>query len=337
MSTRLQPNGPYFIYGLIDPKVYRETKDELQSIFYVGKGKDARSHQHEKDVRKALRDEEILHERLDSKAHRIHQILDRGERVPIIYLAEGIVDEDDAYEAEQLAMTLVDGLLRRSAGGSLTNVASGRKQGIRRVGESDLGGISEWEARLRKDNVEIGSRSLDMETVGSVSVLLVKGNRAHLTADEHRLSPHVAVPSQVADFSTRINVLAATDAAPAVRRGWDPDDPWGDVDARERARRYWRLGAGNVGKWLRDPQTLPTHLLMGIPTATGDTVVRYAWHIDPEGVWEFFPDRKAAWGIPLAGRDHQHHFLNHALYEATEAGRKQVLLGHAGGWRHLVR
>ncbi len=335
MGGRSTPNGPYFIYALLDPKVYRETKDDLRSIFYVGKGRTDRPHQHEKDVRSALLKEERLHERLDSKAHRIHQILDRGERVPILYLAEGIYNEDDAYNAEQLAMTLVDGLLRRTDKSVLTNAISGRHHGVRRVGESDLGGISEWETRLRKDEVDIGARQLNIEDARPASVILVKGDRRDLTAHTHRLLRNVTVPHQLEGLTARVNLLEMTDEPLTIRQGWDPDSPWDDTDARERARRYWSFSVDRVAGWLRDSESLPTHLLLGIPTQNNETVVRYAWRIDPDGKWEFFPEAHQ-WGVPLGERDLAHPFLNHSLYETRNGNRTQVLLARSKGWRHLV-
>ena len=53
MSTQPEGEGPYFIYALLDPRTYRRTKDELRSIFYVGKGRGNRPSQHERDVRNA--------------------------------------------------------------------------------------------------------------------------------------------------------------------------------------------------------------------------------------------------------------------------------------------
>lgn len=336
MSKRPKPDGPYFIYALLDPRMYRETKDDLRSIFYVGKGGGSRPHQHALGVRKALLVEEQVHERLESKAHRIHQILDRGELIPILYLAEGIVNEDDAYNAEQLAMTLIDGLLRRCGDGALTNAIPGRHQGIRRAGESDMGGISAWEKLLRKDNVNIGSRTLNLSTAGPASVILVKGSRLDSAAPGQRLSRGESLPYQLQEFAASINLLEVTDDPPTHRRGWDPDDPWDDVDARERARRYWRFGRDRVADWMRDPKLLPKHLLMGVETPSAETVVRYAWDIDPTGQWEYFPDG-SYWGVPLGRRNLDHPFLNRALYETKPDGREmQVLQARAAGWRHIT-
>lgn len=335
MSAESDGTGPYFIYALIDPRTYLRTKDALQSIFYVGKGTGSRARDHEKDVRKALRDEEHLHERLDSKAHRIHQILDRGERIPILYLAEGISNSADAYQAEQLAMTLVDGLVRRTGAGVLTNAIPGHGQGVRRVGASELGGVSEWEQQIRRTQVDIGSRRLDLSRLGPTSAILVKGTRDDLPSYAQRLVRD-PLPEALAEHSERIRPLEVVAGPSAVRRGWDPDDRWDDEDAQERGHRYWQFGMERVAGWLRDPEGMPRHLLLGVGTPSGETVVRYAWTIDREGPWEFFPESHK-WGVPIGKREHDHPLLEHALYETKPDGQvAQVLQGRAAGWRHIV-
>ena len=47
----------FYVYGLIDPAVRRQTKDDLLSVFYVGKGKNERWHDHERDELLELRRE----------------------------------------------------------------------------------------------------------------------------------------------------------------------------------------------------------------------------------------------------------------------------------------
>lgn len=336
MSTQPEREGPYFIYALLDPRTYRRTKDELRSIFYVGKGRGNRPSQHERDVRNALHDEERQRERWDSKAHRIHQILDRGEQIPILYLAEGISNSDDAYRAEQLAMTLVDGLLRRTDTGVLTNAIPGHQQGVRRVGTSSLGGVSAWESRLRLTEVDIGSRRLNLCEIGPTSAILVKGRRNDLRSHDQRLLRD-PLPPTLTDLTGRITPLQVIDGLETTRPGWDPDEPWDDADARERGRRYWQFGIDRVAGWLHAPETMPRHLLLGVPTPSGETVIRYVWEIDSDGTWEYFPDGHD-WGVPLGPRDHEHPLLNHALYETKQDGQiVQVLQGRASGWRHIVR
>jgi len=71
----------FYIYGLIDPAVRRQTKDDLLSVFYVGKGKNERWRDHEQDELLELRRELDLVTR-GSKAEHIRKILDRGEEIP---------------------------------------------------------------------------------------------------------------------------------------------------------------------------------------------------------------------------------------------------------------
>lgn len=137
------------------------------------------------------------------------------------------------------------------------------------------------------------------------------------------------------DATHGITPLQVVDGVDSPRPGWDPDKPWDDPDARERGRRYSQFGIDRVAGWLHNPDTMPRHLLLGVPTPSGETVIRYAWDIDPGGTWEYFPDGHQ-WGVPLGSRDHDHPLLNHALYETGADGQvSQVLKGRAAGWRHI--
>lgn len=140
--------------------------------------------------------------------------------------------------------------------------------------------------------------------------------------------------SELARWQHRFNVLAFSENGPEFeRRGWDPNDPWDDGEARERARRYWPLGDKNVLGWFESPKSIPSVLLLGIPDK-GKTVVRYAWEIDPEGRWEYYPEI-TRWGVPLGRRIHEHRVLGRALCETRNGKRVQVLLGHLSGCRTL--
>jgi hypothetical protein len=87
-----------------------------------------------------------------------------------------------------------------------------------------------------------------------------------------------------------------------------------------------------VANWLRDPDTMPQRLLLGIPEPGGRTVVRYVWDIDPAASWEFYPQSRR-WGIPLGPRVRDHPRLGAALYETRDGRRVQVLLNHVHGLR----
>ncbi|WP_026530152.1 GIY-YIG nuclease family protein [Haematomicrobium sanguinis] len=125
----------FYVYELIDPKAYRETVDKLLSLFYVGKGKANRLDQHEKDVRKTLRQEEEHLEQYGSKWSRIREILERGESVRSVHLSSGYASEDDANKAETLAIDPVNGLPRAARGPELTNAIPGHEAGFLDLGE----------------------------------------------------------------------------------------------------------------------------------------------------------------------------------------------------------
>jgi hypothetical protein len=325
----------YYIYGLVDPRALRETGDDpLLSIFYVGKGKGSRWAFHEKDVHAALVREQERLERRSSKAERIRKILDRGQQISAIRLSAGYVDEDDAYAAEALAIDTVDAALTAAGRPPLTNATPGRHAGFvwlrehfifTETTEQDLpqGGTEQ--------TVESGARRAPM---APRTEILVKGTEIDLVEPGQRLVRNASLPAALAGLDDRVVAieLLDEDSDSAVRRGWDPLDPWTDPEARARARRYWPIAAGRVANWLRDPDTMPQRLLLGIPEPGGRTVVRYVWDIDPAASWEFYPQSRR-WGIPLGPRVRDHPRLGAALYETRDGRRVQVLLNHVHGLR----
>lgn len=74
----------YFVYELVDPR--------CGSVFYVGKGKGARPHQHERDARKGV---------TGRKCDRIREIIDAGNS-PEIRIVKRFADELEAYAEEAL-------------------------------------------------------------------------------------------------------------------------------------------------------------------------------------------------------------------------------------------
>jgi hypothetical protein len=113
--------------------------------------------------------------------------------------------------------------------------------------------------------------------------ILVKGNRNDLLEPGQRRGDQSLLPAAVASVMDRvmvIDLLGADHPDGRVRCGWDPLDPWTDLEARDRARRYWPIAAHRVASWIRDPATMQASLLLGIEESGGRTVVRYAWSID---------------------------------------------------------
>jgi hypothetical protein len=137
-----------------------------------------------------------------------------------------------------------------------------------------------------------------------------------------------------ADRLTPVRFVDGDDGSGGLRRGWDPFDPWTDAEARERAYRYWPIAEGRVAAWLADSEHAPIALLLGVPTPGGETVVRYAWEIEPSGTWEYYLET-GRWGVPLGRRLLEHPRLGRALYEERSGKKRQVLHGYAGGIRVL--
>lgn len=319
----------YYIYGLVDPRALRETGgDPLLSVFYVGKGKNDRWAMHERDVLNTLTREELLLERRSSKAERIRMILDRGEQVPAIRLSAGYLDDKDAYYAEALAIDTVGAVLAQAGRPPLTNATPGHHAGF--VWLRDHFVFTETvEEELRGEPPTSG-----LPTAAPTEIL-VKGTVEELIVPGQRVTDPARLPHDVAAFGARVIALHMLDDAhpeTTTRRGWDPLDPWTDLEARDRARRYWPIAPHRVATWLRNPDTMPRSLLLAIPEPGGQTVVRYAWSIDPLGTWEYYPDA-GRWGLPLGDRLYEHLRLGRALYDNRDGRRVQVLHGYASGIR----
>jgi len=80
---------------------------------------------------------------------------------------------------------------------------------------------------------------------------------------------------------------------------------------------------------------MPARLLLGIPQPGGQTVVRYAWDLNPDGRWELYLG-SGRWGIPLGDRVRDHPWLGVALYDTRNGRRVQALYGYASGIRVLA-
>lgn len=355
-STTTYDGGLWYVYALIDPATYRRTGSQLLSVFYVGKGAKDRAEQHEKEERKALQAALATLPMGGSKQERIRQVLGSGERVPAITLASGFVDESDAYAAETLAMELIGRLLSAHRLDPLTNAIPGHGQSRGQTLQGQphaLGGpgLPTPVAGVVDDEPAYEFRSVSETLHASTSVkadwvrdnlvpgptILVKGNTESIPGGSHALLPTGALPPALQDVADRI---LPRDEAPLahsdfVRRGWDPDDPWTDHEARERASRYWPFAKTLVRGWLRDTNTMPSVVLMAIP-GSGGTTVRYAWELDRTAPVEFFP-ALSRWGFPLAERLLDHPALGRCLVGDRGDGKQvQVLYGYTAGCRLLL-
>ncbi|WP_282857282.1 GIY-YIG nuclease family protein [Pseudoclavibacter helvolus] len=341
MAERSNLDDSFYVYGLVDPKIARDTGDDLSAVFYVGKGKGQRWRQHSREVQDAL----VVSERLGSKVATIRRILERGEPIPALILAEGIETEQDAYQAEQLAMSLVEALLRPQ-GRSLTNAIPGHGQWVTRIPGVAVSGDVKLEDRgyepvpqksFTRVSVDIEPQRRNVSRAPfKHPVLLVKGTRDTLALFENRVIADSELPAELQPIADQLTVLESVEVE-RERRGWDPDAPWEGDEAGTRACRYWPIAATRVASWIRGDEDRPHELLLGIPNLAGQTVVRYAWRIDYRGKWEYYPEGRR-WGVPLGEPLLRHELLNTVLVENRDGSEveNQVLLNHAAGWRHLL-
>ncbi len=311
----------FYVYGLIDPAIRRQTKDDLLSVFYVGKGKNERWRDHEQDERRDLRRELHLLTR-GSKAERIRKILDRGEDLPGIRLSGGYKDSKDAEFAEALTIALLNTILKQAGLDELTNGTRGNHAGF---------------LPLARHFKFVNTKELIIPPDVAEPVLLVKGGTRELAAGGHRVLGE-GLPEELDPWRNQIKVLGYGDPRDEFPRpGWNPDDPWDDDEARERGRRYWPIGHDTVRGWLENPGSAPRYLLLAIPSRLG-TAVRYAWKIDADGEWEYHVTGDGqwyGWGVPLGRRHHDHRLLGKVLVEQRNGKDVQVLQNYAGGWRVL--
>lgn len=322
-------------------------------MFYVGKGTKARAAEHQKDQVKELREYRAMIQREESKAERIDSILQSGEQVPAIVLASGFETESAAYKAEAMAMELIGRLLSAHSLHPLTNAipghgqslgmsASGTATGVREPilrgsanAPTNVEGDAEQRWRTVAESLRLStSRRVLIDEVISEPAILVKGTSEDSTAGSH-LPDDTRLPG-FEEFGDRVRPLLweMIPGSEYNRRAYDPDDPWNDHEARERARRYWPLKEETANGWLTERAAAPKHLLLAIP-GNGGTTVRYAWEIDYTGTWERFREGHPRWGIPLGASviDHPAHGV--CLIENRDGKTMQVLAGYASGVRLL--
>lgn len=347
--------GRWYVYALIDPIAYRKTGSQLLSVIYVGKGAKDRADQHVKDERRKLEGALATIPMSASKTERIQWLLGSGEEIPAITLASGFVDQDDAYKTEALAMELIGRLLAAHGLEPLGNTIPGHGQsaGLAVSGQPQtLGGPKgttltpaavpdepQFEMRSVQDALQAStSRRVHWRTSGVItqSTILVKGNADAIPGGSHGQLPGSALPAGLHDVADRITVLdsAYLPGSQFERSGYDPDNPWTDHEARERATRYWPFASTMVRSWLQDAEVGPVDLLLAVP-GSGGTTVRYAWRIDRATRFEYFPDDRR-WGLPL-GRpvlDHPARGLCLVEDRGSRTG-VQVLANYVAGCRLL--
>lgn len=310
----------YYVYGIIDPNElpdeHPDLAQRLGAVFYVGKGTKQRSEDHFVEARKLLENERLrqdLDEDYDKKLARIINLYNAGTPPRTEKLAAGFENEQDAYRVEAFAIETVNALRQALGREPLTNKIKGHGYAVEEM-ESYI-------ARLDIERVEVAPREGD----GTLA-LMVSTDSAGLSNSVYEYGDPNNLRPELRHHGDQIKWMEWVEDLP-LRRGWDVHNPWSDAEARERAQKFWPLGWKNVLQWVTDPDSAPKHLLLCVKESKM-TVVRYAWHIDPHGVWECYGDR---WGIPL-GKPYVNHPL---LNTAPVINDKGAMLGKSDGCKQI--
>lgn len=314
----------FYVYGIIDPTELpdRTTSlaEQLAAVIYVGKGTRLRSEDHANEARRLLENEANEGTGTADYGRKLNRLIDlyrAGTPPQSVKLSAGFADEGDAYKVEAFAIEAINALRLAHGRAPLTNAIKGHGVAIEP--------LPQYEARMNTSRVEVADR----HGAGQLAIL-VTADLDDSSNAEYELGDPAYLPAELQGLDGRVNWMVRTDDLPA-RRAWDVHMPWSDEEARERARRFWRLGADNVRRWITNPDEAPTHLLLGVKESQrSPTTIRYAWRIDPRGKWEYYPGARI--GVPLLQAD-DHHPLVNTIPVIDDQG---AMLGNAGGHK-LIR
>ncbi|WP_237197385.1 GIY-YIG nuclease family protein [Rothia nasimurium] len=292
----------YYVYGIVDPTevdlAQAPSKEEqLGAVIYVGKGTGRRMDQHLKDAQYLLEYSPDSLSVAGRKLNRLAELLQAGTPPKAIKLMAGFESEVDAYRAEAFAIEAVNAIRMSMGRPLLTNAVKGHGVAMEdfnsfmdRFDVEDY--ITDFSYSTQSILVKIGTE--DFRQYENIESVLSESVRRKIT--ESSMAKIVA-----RDYGEVLDV---------DRRGYDINSPWSDDEARARCARYWMLGAENVASWIDNPETMPKYLLANVEDTIG-SVVRYVWEIDPDGMWESYPDSK--WGVPLGDRVIEHRLLNKVI------------------------
>ena len=273
--------GDYYVYALSTVPAVGGVFDP-DNIFYVGKGRGLRWLSH---FREAQRDLAAGNTSRSRKQDRIAQLLESSsgdlDLEQYAFIVKGGLDEDSAFLVEALTIELL-----RKFGVDLTNVVAGHHAyalfkpagEVRRYYSAQ---VLDVDRVLTVDNGagwSIGDFLPGGARAEDDLVVVVKGS-----ADVLDMFVDVETEDCDARFSGGV-VVRAGEVVESGRRGWDPDDPWTDGEARERARHYWPVSVSTVAtlQEIAREGRLRLALLVVDPRA-GQSAVRYEWQVDPSG------------------------------------------------------
>lgn len=304
----------YYVYALSKTPVGEGGFDPA-SIFYVGKGKGLRWTQHFRDAQKAIEalDEDptvtlsgkltsIKDLKLDPKASGGGRI-DAFERHA--YMIKTNLTEEQALVLEALAIELL-----KKSGIELTNEVSGHHAAelLKPAAE-----VRRYYSATRIDVDRVRVNELEEFLPGGARgdhqlTIVVKGSTEdmskyddlfldELEEGDPLIEEFFGDRDQNPRFGNGRVTASIGNRMESVRPGWNPDEPWTDEEARERARHYWPIKASNVEilhKIAADDR-LSLRMLIQDPRA-GQSALRYSWKVDPDGDWLDYGSRV---GIPL--------------------------------------
>ncbi|MFT3662705.1 MAG: GIY-YIG nuclease family protein [Gordonia sp. (in: high G+C Gram-positive bacteria)] len=221
------------------------TSLNLDDVFYVGKGRGLRWAQHFAEARKAIARGDG---RLSAKHLAIREILANTDSDDLnfedyAYIVKGGLDEQSALTLEALTIELL-----RKAGVDLTNIVAGHHSSamlkpaaeVRRYYSAEPFIVEEISAGEKSRPSSLADFRPGGTRSGESVVVVVKGSTETMaryedvrTGEEGRFAGSLR-----AEKRNRVE---------GGRRGWNPDDPWTDEEARDRAEHYWPVSPKTAG------------------------------------------------------------------------------------------
>ena len=310
-------NDPFYVYLLLKQptdQIAPSRRFDPENVLYVGKGKGYRWRSHFTAALKAGATEAT--KRLGEKPAAIKDALgddpsdERIERHALI--VAGGLTEAEAFRLEAIILGLVGGPA------ATANLVGGHRADELLVpardarvffGAEDLA-VDPW---LVNGTGLLQRDLLTSRKEGSV-MFFVKGTGRELPEILWKRTKRTGrFPNSV--------VMVRTRDAKAVRRGWNPQDPWIDDEAWTRARRYWSGAPASVELWQQLIDRRGGYLALLVPDPRDRrSVIRYVWKLDPHAPWEDYDDMKK-FGFPSGELVPDHPWLGkRPIDRATKRG-----------------
>lgn len=307
--------GKYYVYALMKKSDMKKGKNIFDHALYIGKGCGSRKDEHTKEAIRLLRENKLKSS--SNKLNELANLLETGEEVSAVRISAGYLCEKDALRAESMLISLIKEYRKN-----------------RPLEEQLLNEINGYDAQSITDMdlhfLYVNSEDEELSDEADEYAIIVKTN--HKDMDD--IDREELVGDEVKLFGDRylgkISVKKQLKGKSKKRPGWNPFSQWTNDEAKARACRYWRLGKERVLGWIDNDGERPRWLLACVPDGS-NTVVRYAWQIDWNKPFEYYPDSNQ-WGIPVAEEHEMHDLLGKRLMKKNSSGKlTQVLYGQADG------